>query len=302
MTDFRRRSSFSGSGSGFGPGSGFPPGTEAAFRPGRDYNEMYPEVSGPPGYPPPSNSGVGRSFQSMPNAQHSSSMSQSYQSGGLGYASSGGMPSSYPTREHNSFTHDSPDMEQTGMPPATAAFPSSYDGSPLSDNLVPPLLDDGFGRGRSLSIGGGGGGYGPPALLPSAPPMTPHPSQYSGNRMFRSSSVGPMGHGGFGMDPHYRPGGRINLKFRLKGAQHSGVSIAEIYHGARISQGSGYLLHDIAPDMYRQKITLKIRVRLFFLFSYPPVPSIVCCVYLTDITCCCTISGLATVRIHMIYH
>ncbi|KAI0288256.1 hypothetical protein BC826DRAFT_916038 [Russula brevipes] len=78
--------------------------------------------------------------------------------------------------------------------------------------------------------------------------------------MFRSSSVGPMGHAGFGgMDPYYRPGGRINIKFRLKGAQHSGVSIAEIHHGARISQGSGYLLHDVAPDMYHRKITLKIR-------------------------------------------
>jgi hypothetical protein len=150
-----------------------------------------------------------------------------------------------------------------GLPPP-AAYNNSYDSSPLSDNQF-ANLDDNFGpRGRTLSTGGGVS-FGPSAIIPSAPPMTPYPSHYSAKRMRRASSVGPamgsmgsMGYAGIVGDPYHRPGGNVTIKFRLKGANHSGISVAEALDRQRLSQSNGYLMHDIAPDMYG-KISLKVR-------------------------------------------
>jgi len=150
--------------------------------------------------------------------------------------------------------------------PMGTPYPNSYDGSPLSDNQFPPLDDGGFSRGRSLSAGGGGFGQ-PPAILPPPGAMTPYPSQYGGHskRMRRASSVGPgmgMGHGvgvgGYGPDMYHRPGGRVTVKFRLKGEQQSGISVAEALNRERLSQSHGYMMRDIAPDMLG-RITLKVR-------------------------------------------
>jgi hypothetical protein len=81
------------------------------------------------------------------------------------------------------------DQNPTGVAPLRAANPDSYDNSPLSESYFPPQLDDGFGaHGRPFSTGGLG--CGPPALLPSAPSVTPFPSSYSGRRV-RRWSVGP---------------------------------------------------------------------------------------------------------------
>lgn len=119
--------------------------------------------------------------------------------------------------------------------------------------------DGGFGnRGRALSSGGGG--FGPPALVPSAPPMTPYASHYGlPKRARRASSVGPgMGMGFVPSDMYHRPGGRINIKFRLKGGNNSGISVNEALNRERLSQSHAYLMHDIAPDM-SNRITLKVR-------------------------------------------
>jgi len=154
-------------------------------------------------------------------------------------------------------------MNPTGLPPPSAAYSNSYDSSPLSDNQYATLDDGGFGsRGRTLSTGGGGGGFGPPALI-SAPPMTPYPSQYS-KRGRRASSVGPgMGYAGIVGDPsyHHRPGGHVTIKFRLKGAAHSGISVADALERVRMSQSHAYTMHEIAPDM-SGKLSLRVRVRL----------------------------------------
>lgn len=146
----------------------------------------------------------------------------------------------------------------------TAGYPNSYDSSPLSDNQFPALVDEGgfsggfSSRGRTLSSGGGG--FGPSALVPSAPPMTPHPSHYGlPKRARRASSVGPgMGMGYVPHDMFHRPGGRITVKFRLKGENHSGISVHEALDRERLSQSNAYLMHDIAPDM-SSRITLKVR-------------------------------------------
>jgi hypothetical protein len=169
--------------------------------------------------------------------------------------------------------HHSPPFEPSGFDPTGGSFsrpatgyPDSYDNSPLSDNFIPPPMDDGFGaRGRSHSIGGGGG-FAPPALLPSALPMTPYPSHYSSKRSRRSSSVGPgmgmgmgmgMGVVGYGADPYRRHGG-VNVKFRLKGGYRQGISLTEATDSARLSRSVTYSLHDLAPDA-RGRITLKVR-------------------------------------------
>jgi len=166
---------------------------------------------------------------------------ESYSSGPGSYPPSAGMGSSYPM----------------GTP-----YSNSYEGSPLSDNPFPPPLDDGgFTRGRSLSAGGG---FGPPALMPPPGPMTPYPSNYGHpKRARRASSVGPgmgMGYGvgGYTPDMYHRPGGRVTVKFRLKGEPHSGISVAEALNRERLSQSHGYMMHDIAPDMLG-RITLKVR-------------------------------------------
>jgi hypothetical protein len=261
--NFNRRPR-SHSGSGFGPNSGFPPHTEMAFRPGRDNFNEFSEVGGPPNHPPPS-SGFGRSMN-MPNAPPPSSLSQSFPGPGS-FPPPAGMGSSYGmgTREHDSFSgfDSSPGMHPTGFPhPSGPAYPNSFDGSPLSDNHFPPPMDDGgFSRGRSLSAGGGGFG-GPPALLPPPGSMTPYSSHYP-KRARRASSVGPgmgMGFGGGYAPEYHRPGGRVTVKFRLKGVSHSGISVNEALHRERLSQNHGYMMHDIAPDMLG-RITLKVRVR-----------------------------------------
>jgi len=161
-------------------------------------------------------------------------------------------------------------MNSTGLPPPAgpnAAYSNSYDNSPLSDNQYP--LDDGFNpRGRTLSTGGG---FGPQALVPTAPPMTPYPSHYSAKRSRRASSVGPgggIGYAGIVGDPYRghsgrHPGGRAPIKFRLKGAQQSGISVNEALDRVRLSQGTGYLMHDVSMDM-TGKISLKVRVRFIF--------------------------------------
>jgi hypothetical protein len=276
--NFGRRRSFSG---GFAPSNGLPPHTEAVFRPGRDFNEFgHTEVSGPPNHPPP-NSAFGRSVPNNMNTPNNfpppPPPPQSYSSGPGSFPPSGGMGSSFPmgmgTREQNSFPgfDSSPGMNPTGIPPPPGpAYPNSYDGSPLSDNQFPPLDDGGFTRGRSLSAGGG---FGPPALMPPPGPMTPFPSNYGHpKRTRRASSVGPgmgMGYGvgGYAPEMYHRPGGRVTIKFRLKGETHSGISVAEALNRERLSQGQGYMMHDIAPDMLG-RITLKVRVS--YLALSPP--------------------------------
>jgi len=257
------RRSFSGTGPS--PNSGF-----------NDFGG-YPEVSGPPNYPPPL-TGPGRSsYSSMPNPNipPPASLSQSYPSNGPGF--SGGMGTSYPmsNREQTSFPggFDTPGMSSTGIPPpAGAPYTNSYDNSPLMDSQYPPpLLDDGgYSRGRTLSTGGG---FGQQPFMPSGQPMTPYPSHYRPKRARRASSVGPgMGHGGYVPDMYHRPGGRVAVKFRLTGEHRSGITLNEALSSERLSKSRAYMLHDIAPDMYR-KITIKVRVRCL----PPAAPLVVVC-------------------------
>ncbi len=70
-----------------------------------------------------------------------------------------------------------------------------------------------------------------------------------------------MGYAGIVGDPYRRPGGHVTVKFRLKGAGHSGISVSEALERARLSQGNSYLLHDVSMDG-TGKISLRIRVRL----------------------------------------
>jgi hypothetical protein len=269
---FRRRgNSFSS--------SGVPPLVDS-FRPGRDnsFNNLnndysYPEVSGPPNGPPPHLAFGHSSYSNIHNSvPPPSSMPQAFPP-----PPPGSMSASYPmgnSEQHSFHGYDSPPgFHPTGMPPPATGYPNSYDSSPLSDNQFPALVDEGGfgGRGRTLSTGGGG--FGPPALVPSAPPMTPYPSHFGlPKRARRASSVGPgmgsgMGSGmgmGMGMgyvpsDMFHRPGGRIVVKFRLKGEGRSGITVNEALHRERLSQSQGYLMHDIAPDM-SSRITLKVRV------------------------------------------
>jgi len=201
------------------------------------YDQFHRRRSFSGGFPgnslaPPAHSDGGYRY----NDPYNSNYQEPFSSGGS-FPSSAGMPSSYPL----------------GTP-----YSNSYDNSPLSDNQF-ANLDDGFSRGRTLSTGGGVS-FGPSAIIPSAPPMTPYPSHYSGKRMRRASSVGPgaMGFAGIVGDPYHRPGGNVTIKFRLKGSNHHGISVAEALERVRLSQGNSYLMHDIAPDMYG-KISLKVR-------------------------------------------
>jgi hypothetical protein len=191
------------------------------------------------GFQPPAHSDGGFHRDGGFNDPYNSNYQEPFPQGGGSYQSSMGMPASYPI----------------GAP-----YSNSYDSSPLSDNQF-VSLDDNYGtRQRTLSAGGGGGGFGPPALLPSAPPMTPYPSHYSGKRMRRASSVGPgLGYAGIVGDPYHRPGGHVAIKFRLKGSTHSGISLSEALERVRLSQGNAYLMHDIASDMYGGKIQLRVR-------------------------------------------
>jgi hypothetical protein len=251
---------------------------------GDQYNNGFPEVSGsgPPGPPPlpPRDGPYPNNAPPLPPA------SQSFpQSNGFGSFPQppGIMNTSYSMgnrEQHPSPPYETSGFEPTGGPPrAAAGYPDSYDNSPLSDNYFPPPLDDGFGvpgrdgfggresfgardgfgaRARTLSTGGGGG-FGPPALLPSAAPMTPYPSHYSAKRSRRASSVGPgMGLAGYVPDPYRRPGG-VNVKFRLKGGYRQGISLSEATESARLSRSMSYSMQDLAPDA-RGRITLKVRV------------------------------------------
>jgi hypothetical protein len=153
-----------------------------------------------------------------------------------------------------------------------AAYPDSYDNSPLSDNYFPPPMDDGptfSARGRTLSTGGGG--FGPPALLPAAQSMTPYSShshqQHYSKRGRRASSVGPgMGLASYAPDPYRRPGG-VNVKFRLKGGYRQGITLSEATESARLSRSVSYSMHDLAPDA-RGRITLKVRWAGFRSLTY----------------------------------
>jgi len=222
---YRRRSSFSGP--TFGSGGGFAH-SDGGFRPSRDgfndrYNSSFPQepFGGPASFP----------------------------SAGMGPMTS---------REPNFFPNDSPTFDTMGMSSRSAPYPNSFDGSPLTDSqFPPPLIDDGgfTGRGRTLSTGGG---FGQPAgLIGPAPPMTPYPSQYSGKRMRRASSVGPMGFG-VGFDTNHVMGTRPPVKFRLSGQKRSGISVMDALQRVPLSQSRPYMMQDIAPDMYG-KITLKVR-------------------------------------------
>jgi len=175
------------------------------------------------------------------------------------YGSGSAFSESYP--QSNGFAGSSyppPGIMNTSYSMGTpAAYPDSYDSSPLSDNFFPPPMDDGFSaRGRTLSTGGGG--FGPPALLPPTQSMTPYTPHHFSKRGRRSSSVGPgMGLGGYAPDPFRRPGG-VNVKFRLKGGYRQGISLSEATDSARLSRSMNYSMHDLAPD-HRGRITLKVR-------------------------------------------
>jgi hypothetical protein len=253
-------------------------------------------VSGPPNGPPPNSAFGHSSFSNIHNSvPPPSSMPQPFPA-----PAPGSMSASYPmgnSEQHSYHGFDSPPglgFNPPGVPPSAGGYPNSYDSSPLSDNQFPALVDEGgfTGRGRTLSTGGGG--FGPPALVPSAPPMTPYPSHFGlPKRARRASSVGPgMGMGYVPPDMYHRPGGRIIVKFRLKGSSRSGITVNEALHRDRLSQSQGYLMHDISPDM-TGRITLKVRV------SLPDfVESLGRRVQLTDVTCYCVISGPAITQIH----
>jgi len=212
-------------------------------------------------FPRRSFSGTGPGPNSGFNDFNSGSYGESYPSGGPGF--SGGMGTSYPmsNREMTPFPggFDTPGMSSTGIPPPAAApyTNNSYDNSPLMDSQYPPPLfdDGGYSRGRTLSAGG----FGQPPFMHSGQPMTPYPSQYRSKRARRASSVGPgMGLGGYVPDMYHRPGGRVAVKFRLTGEHRSGMTLNEALSSELLSQSRPYMLHDLAPDMYR-KITLKVR-------------------------------------------
>ena len=243
----------------FGAGQNFAPYTDP-FRPGRDgfndpYNTGYSEVSGPSGPPP-----------TMPNAPPPPSQPFPPAGGYGSYPPPGAMGTSYSmgTREQPPSPPEPSGFDPTGVPHRTA-YPDSYDNSPLSDSYFPAQLDDGFGaRGRAFSTGGG---FGPPALLPSAPQMTPYPSHHSVKRVRRASSVGPgYGHVGHIADP-YRSSSGIVVKFRLSGGHRDGISLTEATNSLRLSRGHNYSLRDLAPDA-RGRITLKVRVRFFLSASH----------------------------------
>ncbi|KAI0299705.1 hypothetical protein B0F90DRAFT_583530 [Multifurca ochricompacta] len=157
-----RRPSFS-SGPSFGAGQGFPPYNDP-FRPGRDgFNDRgqfsdpynaggYPEVSGPPPGPPPPRMPSGPQNGPVPNAPPPLVSQPFPPNGGFGsFPPPGAMGTSYSmsTREQRPSPPFEPPsgFEPTGAPPprAAAAYPDSYDNSPLSDNYFPPPIDDGFG-------------------------------------------------------------------------------------------------------------------------------------------------------------
>jgi hypothetical protein len=266
-----RRRSFSG---GFPAGGGFPPAhSDGGYH--RDgfsndpYNSSYQELRGPPSYPPPGMSQGWAPPSNMPFPNDLSPpplTSQPFQSGGPGsFPSPGGMPASYSmggTRERYPSSPYDTGMNSTGLPPPgpSAAYNNSF---PLSNNQY-PLDDGGFNpRGRTYSTGGG---FGPPALVPVTPPMTPSHSHYSAKRSRRASSAGPGGVGFTAVgDPYHgysgrHPSGHSAIKFRLTRSTHSGISVREALDRVPLSQGNAYLMRDVSMDM-SGKISLKVRVR-----------------------------------------
>lgn len=274
---FRRRgSSFSS--------SGVPPHVDA-FRPGRDnYSNdySYPESSFAPGgsgsFPPPPPGSMSASYPMGNSEQHSFPGFDSPP----GFNPTGVPPpaTGYPNSYDSSPLSDNqfPALVDEGGFSGQGGFASSQGGFSSRGRIDDGgfsgrgriddggfsgrgRMDDGgfSNRGRTLSTGGGS--FGPPgALVPSAPPMTPYASHYGlPKRARRASSVGPgMGMGYVAPDMYHRPGGRINIKFRLKGESNSGISINEALNRERLSQSHAYLMHDIAPDM-TSRITLKVR-------------------------------------------
>jgi hypothetical protein len=244
---------------------------------GEQYGSGFSEVSGQQGPPPlPARMPYGPDPNDPPPFPSASqSFPQSNGFSGSSYPPPGIMNTSYSmgTREqHPSPPFEPSGFEPTGGPPprAAAAYPDSYDNSPLSsDNYFPPPMDDGptfSARGRTLSTGGG---FGPPALLPPAQSMTPyssHSHHYS-KRGRRASSVGPgMGLTSYAPDPYRRPGG-VNVKFRLKGGYRQGITLSEATDSARLSRSVSYSMHDLAPDA-RGRITLKVRWAGFRSLTY----------------------------------
>jgi hypothetical protein len=93
--------------------------------------------------------------------------------------------------------------------------------------------------------------------------------------------------------PFHRLGRRIALKFRLKGAAKSGISLRQALYRERLSQRNTYSLHDIAPNMSGM-ITLRVRVRILPCLLDPSSP---CLLYtVTDMTSCCVISTITAPR------
>jgi hypothetical protein len=225
------------------------------------FNNGYSEVSGPDG-PPPSN-------MPMPNAPPPPS--QFPTQGGYGPyppPPPGLMGTSYSmgNREQLNSPPEASGFEPTSMHHSRTAYPDSYENSPPSDAYYPPPpLEDGFsGRGRALSTSGG---FNPPAMFPSAPPMTPYPSSYGAKRMRRASSVGPVfGHVGHLSHPYHNPGGVV-VRFRASGGHREGISLHEAMHSSvRLSRSVFYSTRDLALDM-RGRMILKVRVRFLHYFS-----------------------------------
>ncbi|KAI9448568.1 hypothetical protein H4582DRAFT_2107817 [Lactarius indigo] len=69
-------------------------------------------------------------------------------------------------------------------------------------------------------------------------------------------------------DPYRRPGGGVNIKFRLKGGYRQGISLSEATDSARLSRSVSYSLHDLAPDA-RGRITLKVRAFRSLTYEIP---------------------------------
>ena len=71
-----------------------------------------------------------------------------------------------------------------------------------------------------------------------------------------------MGYAGIVGDPYRRNPSRHHpsIRFRLKGALHSGISVDEALERVHLSQDTSYLMHDVSMG-HSGKISLKLRVR-----------------------------------------
>jgi hypothetical protein len=123
---------------------------------------------------------------------------------------------------------------------------------------------------------GEGGSFGPPALLPL---VTPYASHYSAkvpaSRSLalglgwdtQKSSVTQITHHHHHHYHYHPPGGQApghaTISFRLKGAEHSGISVSEALDSERLSQENALMMDDIHRDTSGH-ITLKVKVRFTF--------------------------------------